>query len=159
MTLEEAIKHAEEVAENKEKAIKLAKGNPDHPMLSMSEKGITEYKKCINEHRQLAEWLKELKAYREQGDDTVSRQAVEDAIAEEVVNGESLGYAVAYDILSDLPSATPQSNIGYWIDDHCSVCGKGIEDLIDSHEWYRNEEPNFCPFCGVKLIDLQESEE
>ena len=65
MTIEEAIKHAEEVAENKEKAVKLAKCNPDHPMLSMSEKGITEYKKCINEHHQLAEWLKELKERRE----------------------------------------------------------------------------------------------
>lgn len=65
MKLDEAIKHAEEVAENKEKAIKLAKCNPDHPMLSMSEKGITEYKKCINKYRQLAKWLRELKAYRE----------------------------------------------------------------------------------------------
>ena len=38
-----------------------------------------------------------------------------------------------------------------WIDDKCSVCGKGIEDLIASPEWYRNEEPNFCPFCGKKF--------
>lgn len=43
-----------------------------------------------------------------------------------------------------------------WIDDKCSVCGKGIEDLIDSPEWYRNEEPNFCPFCGKKIIDYKE---
>lgn len=41
---------------------------------------------------------------------------------------------------------------GEWIDDKCSVCGKGTEDLISSREWYRNEEPNFCPFCGVKMI-------
>ena len=45
----------------------------------------------------------------------------------------------------------------HWIDDKCSVCGKGIEDLIDSREWYRNEEPNFCPFCGLKLVNSQES--
>ena len=49
-------------------------------------------------------------------------------------------------------------NVGRWIDDKCSVCGKGIDDLIDSKEWYRNEDPNFCPFCGAKLIDSQESE-
>lgn len=42
---------------------------------------------------------------------------------------------------------------GCWVDDKCSVCGKGIEDLIDSSEWYRNEEPNFCPFCGVRIVD------
>ena len=41
-------------------------------------------------------------------EDAISRQAVEDAIAETNVNGESLGYAVAWDILSDLPSVTPQ---------------------------------------------------
>ena len=48
---------------------------------------------------------------------------------------------------------------GYWIDDKCSICGKGIEDLIDGSEWYINEKPNFCPFCGVKLVDEQESED
>ena len=42
---------------------------------------------------------------------------------------------------------------GHWIDDKCSVCGKGTEDLIDSREWYQNEEPKYCPFCGVKLVD------
>lgn len=39
-----------------------------------------------------------------------------------------------------------------WIDDKCSACGKGIEDLIDSPEWYHNENPNYCPFCGRKLV-------
>jgi len=43
MTLDEAIKHCEDVAEDR--------------------CGCAE--DCVNEHRQLAEWLKELKAYRE----------------------------------------------------------------------------------------------
>ena len=51
-----------------------------------------------------------------------------------------------------------KTKTGHWIDDKCSVCGKGIENLIDSREWYRNEQPNFCPFCGLKLADSQESE-
>ena len=52
MTLDEAIKHAEEVAEGHEK-IKCIKA-------------VTlEECKCAEEHRQLAEWLKELKMYRE----------------------------------------------------------------------------------------------
>lgn len=56
------------------------------------------------------------------------------------------------------PPVNPQSKTGHWIDDKCSIYGKGIEDLIDSREWYRNEKPNFCPFCGLKLIKSRESE-
>ena len=39
--------------------------------------------------------------------DCVSRKAVEYAIANTIVNGENLGYAVASEILSDLPPVTP----------------------------------------------------
>lgn len=53
--------------------------------------------------------------------------------------------------IANMPSVTPQQKLGRWIDDKCSVCGKGIEDLISSGEWYRNEEPNFCPFCGARM--------
>ena len=45
MTIEEAIKHCEEVA--------------DTPCFTDEEA------RCYSEHRQLAEWLKELKQYRE----------------------------------------------------------------------------------------------
>jgi len=44
MTIDEAIKHAEEVAEEQ----------------------VKRCEKCADEHRQLAEWLKELKQLREQ---------------------------------------------------------------------------------------------
>lgn len=58
MTLEEAIKHAEEVADEKDKeACNL-----------YNAKAYEESRDCIwcsVEHRQLAEWLKELKKYRE----------------------------------------------------------------------------------------------
>ena len=53
--------------------------------------------------------------------------------------------------ISSEPPVTPKLRTGKWMDDKCSVCGKGIEDLISSPEWYRNEEPKFCPYCGVKL--------
>ena len=58
MTLDEAIKHAEEVAEEQiKKACNL-----------YDDKNYEESRECIwcaEEHRQLAEWLKELKMYRE----------------------------------------------------------------------------------------------
>jgi hypothetical protein len=59
MTIDEAIKHCEEVAERKEASYKadLALGL-----------GTNDCKECAKEHRQLAEWLKELKTYREFAD-------------------------------------------------------------------------------------------
>lgn len=58
MTIKEAIRHEEELAEEEEKqAIWLqSEGNPN-------------YENCVEraeEHRQLAEWLKELKEYRDE---------------------------------------------------------------------------------------------
>lgn len=93
-------------------------------------------------------------------EDTVSRQAVLDALRtcfdtycvyDENNGTDYIDYDEAIDEVLDLPSVTPKQKIGRWIDDKCSVCGKGIEDLISSPEWYRNEEPKFCPYCGIKL--------
>lgn len=56
MTLDEAIKHAEKVAEEKEEQAWEAQ---------LQEEYIT-CKDCAKEHRQLAEWLKELKQLRKQ---------------------------------------------------------------------------------------------
>lgn len=58
MTLNEAIKHCEEVVEDKE--IDIENQDPLFP------NNIEECKRCAEEHRQLAEWLKELKQLREQ---------------------------------------------------------------------------------------------
>ena len=60
MTLDEAIKHCEEVAEKQEKIaiytpIEMLNGDDD----------IEKCQECANEHRQLAEWLKELKDLKE----------------------------------------------------------------------------------------------
>ena len=54
MTLDEAIKHCEEVAERNEKQASwfwIKEGNPNYENLM----------ECEAEHRQLAEWLRELK--------------------------------------------------------------------------------------------------
>lgn len=58
LDLESAIKHCEEVAElNDEKEIEYA----GQEMYIFAK----DCRKCASEHRQLAEWLRELKAYRE----------------------------------------------------------------------------------------------
>ena len=58
MTLDEAIKHCEEVAKSKTKQVE----NGDWEKGSSTERACIE---CANEHLQLANWLKELKAYRD----------------------------------------------------------------------------------------------
>lgn len=74
MTLDEAIKHAEEVAEDKETRAKecIVKANSnnewlfDYEVRKLNEESVS-CAECAAEHRQLAEWLKELKRYKEQG--------------------------------------------------------------------------------------------
>lgn len=53
MTIDEAIKHAEEVADG-------------HDRIKQIKAVTLEECKCASEHRQLAEWLRELKVYKEQ---------------------------------------------------------------------------------------------
>ena len=59
MTLDEAIKHCEEVAEEKE-------AQAWEAQLQEEYRTIKSCKGCAEEHRQLAEWLKELKQLRKQ---------------------------------------------------------------------------------------------
>ena len=63
MTIDEAIQHCEEVAAENEEIYKA-------DCRIYSKEVVEKYlsppcKKCAEEHRQLAEWLKELKAYKE----------------------------------------------------------------------------------------------
>ena len=114
-----------------------------------------------------AEWLKNhfdieravICGAQQPSDDAISRQAVLDVlrtmydthIVETEDGDEYIDYNDTVYEIEQLPSVNPQPKTGHWIDDKCSVCGKGTEDLISSSEWYGNEEPNFCPFCGTKM--------
>jgi len=65
MTLEEAIKHAEEVAKGSVKEYYRIANLEYHPNKKDAENSYTKCMECSKEHRQLAEWLRELKAYKE----------------------------------------------------------------------------------------------
>ena len=170
--LDEAIIYAEEVAENKEKAINLAKGNPDHPMLSMSEKGITEYKKCINEHRQLAEWLRDYKRLKEQEpcEDAISRQAAIDFInAGHLINPNEPRWSdnEVVNFLKSRPSVNPQPKTGHWIQTNeffINQDGQFIYKFICSEckslSYFRKSNKkaigaNVCPNCGAKMQEVE----
>lgn len=69
MTLDEAIQHCEEVADEKEEDAILYHNCATYNQ-NLYEKGLAENtekecRACAEEHRQLAEWLKELQAHRE----------------------------------------------------------------------------------------------
>ena len=60
MTLDEAIKHCEEVASKCEFDTDWGMGNH-----FIDRSGVADVIECAKEHRQLAEWLKQLKRYRD----------------------------------------------------------------------------------------------
>ena len=62
MTLEEAIKHCEEVAESEERKARLYQ-RPNKEIKGSGKRYLSCIE-CASEHRQLAQWLKELKKYR-----------------------------------------------------------------------------------------------
>jgi hypothetical protein len=77
MTLDEAIRHCEEVAEGEEKLSIDGKWFEGEDWNARARKQCAE---CAAEHRQLAEWLKELKTYKANADGIT---AVSDILKEE----------------------------------------------------------------------------
>ena len=96
MTLDEAIKHAEEVADG-------------HDRIKQIKAVTLEECKCASEHRQLAEWLKDYKRLLEQEpcEDCISRQVVLDEISD---YNNDLDYTTneLYDKVKRMSSVTPQ---------------------------------------------------
>lgn len=64
MTIDEAISHAREVAENQKMSARLIEDNEYIPESVDKEAIIHGNTICAEEHEQLAEWLEELKQYR-----------------------------------------------------------------------------------------------
>lgn len=81
MTLDQAIKHAEEVAEEQDELCKRyddASGYSRSHNESIRVADAKWCERCAKEHRQLAEWLRDYKRLKEQKscEDAISRQAV-----------------------------------------------------------------------------------
>ena len=76
MTLDEAIKHCEEVAEENDYSAVLFRQKKEVSRFlekAEAENAENECRECAAEHRQLAEWLKELKERRATGAHNVKR--------------------------------------------------------------------------------------
>lgn len=115
MTLEEAITHCTEVAEEKERQVKEGAWEKD----SNTEKRCLE---CAAEHRQLAEWLKELKRDRKtlNGLSTYFQSLVIDA----VINQRPLMF--------DMRDATEEErkSVKRYIADSASTTGVNFWSII-----------------------------
>lgn len=133
MTLDEAIKHCEEKAEILRKTA---------TQIARSKSGFFKYeqcRECAREHDQLAEWLKELKAYRENAP-TVSDQSIE--IAQKSIElGRKVGQLEG-------KLERPHSE---WIESNefkirtcwcCNNCGYPTFEVVET---------NFCPNCGADM--------
>lgn len=160
MTIDEAIKHCEEVAEELR--------NVDMGELDALYCGDTECIEarkndcieCAREHEQLAEWLKELRQFKEQEpcEDCVSRQAVTDTVENTIAKYipifigryEKIPLELALAI-KDVPPVVPERKKGKWIvevwnnrEHHtCSACQR----VVDYEPCY-----HFCPYCGSQNL-------
>ena len=105
MTLDEAIKHAEEVAEEQENKAKVLNGD-----FYQSRRNTCF--ECAKEHRQLAEWLKELKKLKEKAKPQIVRY-----IDDERFEDDADAYCPNCDELL----------IDYWYCGYCPCCGQALE--------------------------------
>ena len=108
-------------------------------------------------------------------EDTISRQAVIDIITFEDkwlfdANGHNANTHIAFSGLESrvkaLPSVTPQQKMGRWIKYGIPRCGEqhyqctSCEYYINFGQWGElyTKEFKFCPNCGAKMVEPQESE-
>lgn len=167
-TLAEAIKHSEELAEENQRVVDtgIVFDAMTIDMLYCDDteviaEHLANYQRCADEHRQLAEWLKDYKRLKEKEscEDAISREDVLDAISRIGLHKsdtkEVQAVAECLRAVEALMPAASQSKTGHWIEcdilqefkcSECRVC-------------FRNKS-NYCPNCGVKMIEQQaESEE
>ena len=96
----------------------------------------------------------------EQGksDDLISRQAVLDLL-EDTDNGWIINEVV------QLPSVTPTERTGHWINFERPLCegewisGAKCDKCGYEIGWMFASEYNYCPNCGCRMVEPQESED
>lgn len=162
MTLDEAIRHAEEVAKEQDKLCRRYDDASGYTRSGNEKIRTNEAKKCAvcaEEHRMLAWWLRDYKRLKEQEpcEDAVSRKALISHIEKQSREwGEDYDAQQILGDIEDMPSVKPQEPTGHWIimgDRYikCSECGHITK--TESPDIY-----NFCMVCGKRMIEPQGSE-
>ena len=127
--------------------------------LDFADNALTDEERTVEKYKELlTECIKVLPSSENDGD-LISRQAVINAIANTIVNGESLGYGLAEEIVSEITSV---ENKGEWIPQpsnkeqgerdfiwwKCSKCGQVIYSETEKD---REEFHAFCGRCGADM--------
>jgi len=83
--------------------------------------------------------------------DAISREAAIDCVT----------YDEEYTVecLKALPPVSVAEKVGRWIDGHCSLCGCDAPAYIIDWKWQKDMNAKYCPNCGLRMVELQESEE
>lgn len=176
ITLDEAIKHCKEVAEEKEREAEYRQKTQgdmfkflDDLSKSVGGEGVendalNDCLECAREHKQLAEWLKELKQFKEQEPckDTVSRKEALKVIEEMDIPEDMSVFEIKSHIsveISTLPPATPKRKVGEWVKKNndyfdwyeCSECGYGSDGEM-KYNRLCDVRTKFCPDCGSQNL-------
>lgn len=168
MTIEEAIKRAEDTviaADELCKRYDRASGYSRSHDETIRTNDAKMFEKSAQEHRQLAEWLKDYKRLLESGsekpnkseiptgsDDCISRQDVlSEIIRFSTEEGASVECQQLYCDVNNMPPVTPIKPKGRWIDYsdegyvECPKCGSATncdDNISDLH---------FCFSCGAEM--------
>ena len=186
MTIEEAIKRAEDTAIGADELCKRydrASGYSRSHDETIRTNDAKMFEKSAQEHRQLAEWLKDYKRLLESSsekpnkseiptgsDDCISRQDVlSEIIRFSTEEGSSVECQQLYCDVNNMPSVTSIRPKGHWIShrEHCemnNLLPSGLGSYfwcsecdcgIDSKDFARVNY-NYCPNCGADMREVEE---
>ena len=175
ITLDEAIKHCKEVAEKNEEMCRVEE------LMGLGLQNA-EMMKCAREHKQLAEWLTELKQFKEQEPCkdvmAIHTQGLAEGIrcamctnsikSDRGCDGGCIFDEDMYKNVVDtirnyiVPPATPIRKVGEWIKKNndyfdwyeCSECGYGSEGEMRYSREY-DVRTNYCPKCGTQMLEVE----
>lgn len=137
MTLDEAIIRLKEKAKEYERKLKMYKGiNKDKPLFREEENAC---KLCVEEHRQLAEWLKDYKRLKEQEscEDCISRKAAIVQLSYNKIGNDDYEMIIQDDIntIKALPPVILKSKTS-WIPVSEKLPEKNVEVLATTESGY-----------------------
>jgi predicted ribosome quality control (RQC) complex YloA/Tae2 family protein len=153
MTLDEAIKHCEEVAEKNETKGKMIQNNFSKLRREQKQE-IDSCLECAKEHRQLAKWLRELKNYQ-RGIEKIKE--LKDGFNQIPLSLEASVLESALEFLGEEGKKAleqqprPRGKWIHWTDDYkdyvtCSCCEYGEEGEV-----LLSDKTPFCPICGADM--------